>query len=76
MPDPVVGITVEFTAWLTNSRTPSPPTAYVTVTCSGLRADATGRIVATGEMRCRGHNNDSNDTSGDNTVQALSLIHI
>lgn len=45
----------------------------VAVVDTGSAAD-TGHIVATGEMRCRAHNNDSNDTSRDNTVQAVATL--
>lgn len=76
MPDPVVRISVEFTAWMSRNRGPSAPTTYVTITCSGLRADATARIFDGGQMSCRAHRVDDNDTAGDATVQTMATLTI
>jgi hypothetical protein len=74
MPDPVVRISVEFTAWMSRNRGPSAPTTYVTITCSGLRADATAHVLDGGQMNCRAHLVDDNDTSWDATVQAIATL--
>jgi hypothetical protein len=39
------------------------PDTYVTITCSGHRADGTARILDGEQMRCRAHLVDDNDTS-------------
>jgi hypothetical protein len=66
MPEPVWQITFGFTAWISRTRGPVAPNTYVTVSCSNLRADATGRVVGSAQIGCRIHDNNSHTTTSDN----------
>lgn len=74
--EPAVQISVEFTAWLSSSRTPSAPTAYRNVRCSGLIADGAGRTVGTGAMNCLVHDPDDNSTGADNRVTVTATVAV
>jgi hypothetical protein len=74
--EPAVQISVEFTAWLSASRTPSAPTAYRTVRCSGLIADGAGRAVGTGAMNCLVHDPDDITTGSDNRVPVTATLAV
>jgi|GEM_PF-3261592 len=74
MPEPVVQLTVEFTAWVSRTRGPAAPTVYATVTCTGLRADATGHVVGSSQVSCRIHNNDSTTADNDNGASTTATL--
>lgn len=74
MPEPVVQITFGFTAWISRGRGPAAPTVYTTVTCTGLRADATGRAVGSTQVSCRLHNNDSSTADNDNGASTTATL--